>query len=63
MACAIAVSYVPSLVSICFGSVACISTELFNLVLSQLVDRTTQTIAFTLPFCIVATARHLIFEH
>jgi hypothetical protein len=62
MACAIAVFYVPSLVSVCFGIVACIFTELLTLGLGQLFDRTIQTPTFTLPFCIVATACHLILS-
>jgi len=62
MACAIAVFYVPSLVSVCFGIVACIFTELLTIGLGQLFDRTIQTPTFTLPFCIVATACHLILS-
>lgn len=62
MACAIAVFYVPSLVSVCFGIVACIFTELLTLGLGQLFDRTIQSPTFTLPFCIVATACHLILS-
>ncbi len=58
MACAIAVFYVPSLASVCFGIGACIFTELLNLGLGQLLPIP----AFTLPFCIAATACHLVLS-
>jgi urea transporter len=59
MACAIAVFYVPSLASVCFGVGACIFTELLSLGLGQLL---LPIPAFTLPFCIAATACHLILS-
>ena len=52
----------PSFVSVCFGIGACIFTELLAIGISQLFDRTTQTPAFTLPFCIVATACHFVLR-
>ena len=51
MACAIAVFYVPSLVSVCFGIVACIFTELLTIGLGQLFDRTIQTPTFAFLQC------------
>jgi urea transporter len=62
MACAVAVFYVPTVMSVCFGIVACIFTELLNLALGNLFDRSIQVPAFTLPFCIVASACHLVLS-
>ena len=62
MACAVAVFYVPTVMSLCFGIVACIFTELLNLALGNLFDRSIQVPAFTLPFCIVASACHLVLS-
>lgn len=60
--CAIAVFYVPTITSVCFGILACIFTELLNLALGNLFDRSYQIPAFTLPFCIVALAWHLVLR-
>lgn len=62
MACAVAVFYVPTVLSVCFGIVACIFTELLNLALGNLFDKSIQVPAFTLPFCIVALASHLVLS-
>jgi urea transporter len=62
MACAIAVFYVPSIGSVCFGISACVFTEFVTLGLGNLFDRAIHTPSFTLPFSIVAAACHLILS-
>lgn len=58
--CAIAVFYVPSPVSILFGLVACVCTEILTKSLGAAFDKSLGIPSFTLPFCIIATACHLI---
>ncbi|KAL3775550.1 hypothetical protein ACHAW5_001569 [Stephanodiscus triporus] len=69
MACAIAVFYVPSLASVCFGIAACIFTSILTLGLGNSLnirlrgeEENVVIPAFTLPFCIVAAACHLVLR-
>ena len=60
MAIVIGVYYVPTLASISFGVVASIATAILTQILGVAMDRSLGVPAFSLPFCLVATACHLI---